>query len=239
MWIITGAEAMKSHPQNRNLTLTYASHWRGLPLLAKHTPYVCEYLDRILETLEGASRTFPRLLVARFDLHFPLDLEVPRAHAISRFIKRLQREVDVYLNGRGSRYHCDIGHAWAAERDLSSRQHYHVVIFANKDAFHTWGRFPRENCGTTSPTPEQGLAHCIVRAWGHALLQDPCAIAGTVHFAEKGIYWLNRNKASYTSDFEDIYRRSSYLAKAETKEYGCGYRCFGYAHKFSGIRVTD
>jgi hypothetical protein len=222
---------VETHPKNRNLTLTYGPLWRGWPLCPGHAPFVSEYLDLLLETMQEASSVNKRLCAFRFDLHYPPELTSQPESAISRFFHRLQREVDKEASMKTRRYPCRIYHAWAAERQLSARNHYHVAILVNKDAYYSWGPFPSLIGGNTGLGTRGGMAHCIVRAWAHALGVPPEMVVGSVHYANNGIYYLNSNRPNRSAEFAAIFERVSYMAKAATKIYGQGFRSFGCSRR--------
>lgn len=219
---------MHRHPDNPNLSLVDGPYWEGLPILVGSGPYVCEYLDRVREVLADAGARYTRLCVVRFDLHFPQGLEAPDLGAISRFFHRLQREIDNDLRGRPRRYPCRIAYVWVAERDRSISQHYHVTLLLNKDAYYGMGRYPSVGLDDNSgPETRSGLACCILRAWAHALRLEPSGVVGCIYFARNGVYHVDRNSPDWGGQFHAALQRTTYLAKARTKEYGAGYRCFG------------
>lgn len=219
---------MQRHPDNPNLYLLNTPYWKGLPLSEGTGTYVREYVDRVIEVLADANVRYARLCVVRFDLHFPQVLERPDPGAISRFFHRLQREIDNDLGSRSRRHDCQIAYVWAAERHRSTMQHYHVTLFLNKDAYYSLGRYPSIGFDFNfAPDAGSGLAHCIVRAWAHALRIRPSEILGCVYFARNGVYHLDRNSSAWGTQVRAAWLRVKYLAKARTKEYGAGYRCFG------------
>ncbi|MBM7333528.1 inovirus Gp2 family protein [Alcanivorax marinus] len=222
---------MEPHPDNRNLTLTDSPFWKGWPLCPGHMPFICEYLDRLLETMQEALSAYNRVCAFRFDLHYPPELAVVPESAISRFFHQLQREVEGDMAMRVRRHPCRVRYAWAAERHLSTRNHYHVVILVNKDAYHSWGHFPNLVGGGRDCRYRAGMAHCVIRAWAHALGVPPETVVGSVHFASNGVYYLNNNGPDNSSQFAAIFERASYLAKASTKVYGQGARCFGCSRR--------
>ena len=219
---------MLRHPDNPNLTLTNGPYWKGLPIPVASGPYVCEYLEAVRKVLADTGARYPRHCVVRFDLHFPQHWHWPDSGAISRFFHRLLREIASDLSKRARNYPCQVAYVWAAERHVAVCQHYHVALFLNKDAYYGLGRYPSMAPGWYPPVEAgPGLAHCIVRAWAHALRLHIRDVLGCVYFATKGVYHLDRNSQRWGDQFLAAFERVRYLAKARTKEYGTNYRCFG------------
>lgn len=72
------------HPFNPNLTLHYGNTWRGLPVVGKYSPFINEYLESILDTMNLAVNDYPRLFPLRFDLHFPEGWEDAELHQLDQ-----------------------------------------------------------------------------------------------------------------------------------------------------------
>ena len=219
---------MHRHPDNPNLSLVYGPLWRGLPLPTTSGPYIHEYLDRLREVLADVGSRYARQCIVRFDLHFPQGLYKPDPSSISRFFHRLPREIAHDQKKRPRCYSCEISYCWAAEQDRSVNQHYHVALFLNKDAYYGLGRYPSTGFADEIVLENaRGLAHCILRAWAHALWLHPRDVLGCVFFAFNGVYHLDRNSQIWSHQFLAAFERIRYLAKARTKKYGTDYRSFG------------
>lgn len=67
----------------------------------------------------------------------------------------------------------------------------------------------------------------IVRAWASELGCAPEAIPGLVHFPKNCVYKIDRNSVDYVAQFQKVFKRLSYFAKADTKHYDDGSNWFG------------
>lgn len=218
------------HPFNPNLTLHYGHIWRGLPVLGKFSPLINEYLEAILETMNLTKRDYPRLFALRFDLHFPVGWADEDGAAISRFMASLKAKITADLNRRkrerkdNREIDCKLRFVWVKERSDSLNSHYHVFIFLNRDAYFTLGNFRTAKWlpGDDMPLPDErmNMAVRIRDAWGSALGLPSATTAGLVHFPENCSYSLDVNSPSFWQDFNDVFQRASYFAKADTKHYG-------------------
>ncbi|WP_420885025.1 inovirus Gp2 family protein [Alloalcanivorax xenomutans] len=176
--------------------------------------------------MQESLSVYKRISAFRFDLHFPPEITDVPSFAISRFFHQLQREIERESRMKARRHSCRVFYAWAAERKEAARLHYHVVIFVNKDAYFSWGAYPKQARKGSNGENPGGMAHCILRSWSHALNISSEAVIGSIHFADNGVYYLKRNGPNSAAQFAAIFQRSSYLAKAKTKIYGQGHRCF-------------
>lgn len=217
------------HPFNPNLTLHYGDTWRRLPVLGKHSPFINEYLEAILQTMMLSAKDYPRLFPLRFDLHFPVGWDDDGA-AISRFMASLKAKIEADLHRRQRqrkdrrKISCRLRFVWVRERATSLLPHYHVFIFLNRDAYFTLGNFKSVKWlpGDDMPLPDErmNMAVRIKEAWGSALGVPFAADAGLVHFPGNCSYSLDINSPSYWQDFGDVFQRASYFAKVDTKHYG-------------------
>lgn len=227
------------HPQNTNLTLHTQGLFQGLPAQLHRGPLIKEYLEQILRTICNALREHPRTFAVRVDLHLPdyfNYLEKAGTSVISRFTASLKAQVSADIESKsrkGLRVHpCTVRHIWAKEKNSSLLDHYHVVLFFNRDAYNRLG----------SLTADSGnIAARIKRAWASALGVDFVFVENLVQFAKNGTYCVNAgsvpdNRSAseiYWDDIngrsgrpldirslESLFARLSYLAKADSKNYG-------------------
>lgn len=233
------------HSSNRNLTLHTASTWNGYPVQTKCGPLIVNYLDRIRQVIKRAVNIHPRTCVFRCELKFPDNDYEPDTAAISRFIDSLKKQVVAHEARKlreGKRVHSShLSYVWVKERDSSAHWHYHVALFVNCDAYFTLGTFKpihgwndSELSGAYSPdSDERNMSDRIRMAWASALdlhLQDT---RGLVHFPKKPTYHLNVKDSNYDRQFDDVFHRLSYFAKANTKHFG------DWSNNFGSSRVGE
>jgi len=193
-------------------------------------PLSSAYLEIILKTMQTAIIYHPRTFMVRFDLHLPQlnfcdSPVVYDSTVITKFFKSLTAKIryDRFIKGRKvKRVHpCTLRYIWAKERAYADTDHYHVVIFLNKDAYSHLGNYNRNG---------QNLSTKIVEAWASALGLDDYSTRHLVHFPEDTpVYYINRNAQKYSQTFGNAFYRLSYFAKLETKHYGDRTRSFGYS----------
>lgn len=229
---------MKRHPVNANLKLHYDPYWQGLPVETKHGPLVENYLERMVETLNNSLSDYRRVSAFRFDLRFPAYWPDENGEVITRFFESLKARIEASEERRireGKRVHrTKVRYVWAKERNQALHSHYHVALFLNKDGYYNLGRYSEWGDDDWMDVPvdpraprSNSLADCITDAWANALGCDPRQVVGLVYFANEGVYHLNVSGPDYVVQFQALFLRLSYLAKADTKQYGDGRRSFG------------
>ncbi|WP_019613663.1 inovirus Gp2 family protein [Psychromonas ossibalaenae] len=223
---------MKSFIQNRNLTIFNQSQFNGWDLLP-NLRMITQYLQSIESVLDKALTEHPRTLVVRFDLHLPSVVDCPDyprefdTTVITRFIESFKAQVNADLikkRREGNRVHsCTVRYAWCKETANAAQHHYHVALLLNKDTYYGFGDYRAVN---------NNLAGKIYRAWASALMFSPEDILTLIHFPkDTPCYHLNVNSSEYNTECNKVFRRLSYLAKAETKEYGNRSNNFGCSRK--------
>lgn len=230
----------KRHPFNPTLILFYKSAYKGLPVMQKYLPMIEQYLERLYQVTQRALAAHPRVLALRLDLRFPRDIlftDIDRSNsAISVFTEELTRLI------RKDREHTrrtfgrvndtEVHWAWGREqgdridRAGDGRQHYHFVLLLNRDAYYGLGDLDSEY---------KNLYSLIRKAWAKGLRIKPESARGLVYVCNKARFSLYRDleiddlvkSKNRKKDFDEYFRRSSYMCKATTKVYGCGNHAFG------------
>ncbi len=197
-----------------------------------HNP---RYLDRFISTMESSLSEHPRTYAIRVDLRLPnvdgfldclsrdeiVSYNRNRTNLMKRFTESLNAKMKAQERRKrrdGKRvYPCTMRHIWAKERDTSINEHYHLVLFFNKDRFYQAGNYKHEG----------SLASLIIEAWATALGCEVKDSFRLVYFPPNHGYYLNENSERFSQQYHDLFYRISYLAKKRTKRYGEGYRCFG------------
>ncbi|EHH1172662.1 inovirus Gp2 family protein, partial [Vibrio parahaemolyticus] len=114
-------------------------------------------------------------------------------------------------------YPCLLRYVWCRERNKSKNDHYHLVLFFNKDRY--WSSGYKDN--------EESLARLIMDAWSSALGEYVDNADRLVQLVYKGTHYLDQNKYDFENKYQVLFTRLSYFAKNRTKHYGEGKRCFG------------
>ncbi|GAA4498768.1 inovirus Gp2 family protein [Pseudaeromonas paramecii] len=188
------------------------------------------YLLKIDHVLGNALSQFPRVMAIRVDLRFVKNdcVDMPPCFqdsdglVVKRFIESLNSQLCALENRRrnqgGRVYPNKVRYVWVREQNDSVNQHYHFVLFFNKDAYCRLGDVNHEN----------SLANKINKAWLSAIRLPCWASSGLVHFSKNGCYWITRDDAQLRSpDYAAFIKRVVYLAKVDTKVWGEGHRCIG------------
>lgn len=228
------------HDENRNLTIYQGTRYNGMPLLPKYT-YIAEYLAKIELVLNNAQTEHPRTLAIRFDLHMPKkpnDLDYPYSYTndvISTFIASLKAKftADLERKSRGNiRLHpSTFRYIWVKELSITGLPHYHVVIFLNNDTYNSIGPYSIQRRNNFSR---------IVESWASALKSDSWPILLERSFEEAcelvsfpkdtPMYYVNANHIDHHQLYFNLFKRLSYFAKNETKDYTNGQN-IGYSRK--------
>ena len=181
-----------------------------------------EYLTNIDRVIYLSLSLSPRVTAIRFDLRFPVGVVFDEKKVITRFFESLKsqlKEKELGAKRKGKRVHPNnLKYVWVRERDTSDKDHYHCVIFLNKDAYSVLGDFEKWS---------GNMAARIKRAWLSALGAGKYPMDGVVHFPFNATYHFDRNSIHFFEQRADLFYRLSYFAKHATKCYGDGRRCFG------------
>jgi len=223
---------MQTFTNNKNLTVFNQPYYNDWQVVRGYT-LCAEYLESIEAVLNRALCEHPRTTVIRFDLHLPRIVDCPDypgevdTGVITRFFSSLESKVrwdfdKKHKTGR-SPHPCTVRYIWAREISQSLRHHYHVALLLNKDRYYCLGDYSIIG---------QNLSGKIFEAWASALKRMPHEIKNLIHFpVNTPCYRLNRNAPDYPLLFNDVFRRLSYLAKFETKQYGDKVKNFSYSNR--------
>lgn len=212
------------------------NHYKDFPIQGSINKCNERYLERLRVTMENSIRGFPRTYAVRIDLRLPdlikhdsdclsrdeLDYySSNRVNLMQRFMDSLKAKISAQSHrkrNQGKRVHSDsIRYAWCRERSYSENDHYHLVLFFNKDRFHRLGDY-KDN---------DSLGSMIIEAWASALGFQFDETFRFVYFPDNHGYYLMNGKPDFNQQCSDLFYRISYFAKKETKHFGEGYRNFG------------
>lgn len=195
------------------LNITTSANYNGLPVYngskASDGFYV-DILNRVYGVLNAQIKRHNKVLVIRFDLHFPKEMDVLQYNAaISQFYDRYTRKLK--RNG------ADPKMIWVREQYRSQNPHYHCILTVD---------------GNKHRAPHSLLA-LAAEHWERVTgveqvdgLVDYCTQAGP------GYYNLRRNDFDYPDVYGECFKRCSYLAKVNTKE-GLPHE----KHRYGGSRI--
>ncbi|EGQ9288437.1 inovirus Gp2 family protein, partial [Vibrio parahaemolyticus] len=193
------------------------------------------YLDRIILTMSKALKDYKRVHALRLDLRLPvsdsekdilrrdevLNNTFNQKNIIKRFFESLKAKIKAQekrMKVSGKRiYPCHLRYVWCRERNKSTNDHYHLVLFFNKDRYFSSGY--RDN--------EESLVRLIMDAWSSALGEYVDNADRLVQLVYKGTHYLDQNKYDFENKYQALFTRLSYFAKNRTKHYDEGKRCFG------------
>lgn len=209
--------------------------YQGLPIQGTLDSNSLLYLDKLLDTINLSLLEHPRTYAIRVDLRLPgfdvyddclsrdeiISYNWDRINLMKRFIESLSAKVKAQTRrmcreGKRARP-CTVRYAWVRERYTSRNDHYHVVLFFNKDRYYKAGQYSSDG----------SLASMIIDAWSSALGCSLASNSRLVEFPKDHGYFLNENDRNFSQQYSDLFHRISYMAKKRTKHYGEGRRCFG------------
>lgn len=220
-----------THPLNNNLAIYQGTHFNGVPLLP-NKQYITQYLQGIEQVIANAVSKHPRTLAIRFDLHLPEWPNCPDypnpydSTVISSFFASLKAKFKADIQRKlrnNTRVHLStLRYVWVKEQSQTNKPHYHVVIFLNNDTYNAIGRYTEKGCNNASR---------IIEAWASALKFEFNEARPLVHFpSDTPMYFLNLNSPDYLVVYFQLFKRLSYLAKLDTKQFGYG-SVFGCSNK--------
>ncbi|EGR1984084.1 TPA: inovirus-type Gp2 protein [Vibrio parahaemolyticus] len=209
--------------------------YKGLEILYPVSELNTHYLDRIILTMSKALKDYKRVHALRLDLRLPVsdsEKDILRRDEIlnntfnqKNIIKRFFESLKAKIKAQEKRmkasekrvYPCHLRYVWCRERNKSDNDHYHLVLFFNKDRYFSSGY--RDN--------EESLVRLIMDAWSSALGEHVDNADRLVQLVYKGTHYLDQNKYDFENKYQALFTRLSYFAKNRTKHYGEGKRCFG------------
>lgn len=209
--------------------------YKGLEVLYPVSELNTHYLDRIILTMSKALKDYKRVHALRLDLRLPvsdsekdilrrdeiLNNTFNQKNIIKRFFESLKAKIKAQekrMKVSGKRiYPCHLRYVWCRERNKSTNDHYHLVLFFNKDRYFSSGY--RDN--------EESLVRLIMDAWSSALGEYVDNADRLVQLVYKGTHYLDQNKYDFENKYQALFTRLSYFAKNRTKHYDEGKRCFG------------
>ncbi|HCE5135203.1 TPA: inovirus Gp2 family protein [Vibrio parahaemolyticus] len=209
--------------------------YKGLEVLYPVSELNTHYLDRIILTMSKALKDYKRVHALRLDLRLPvsdsekdilrrdevLNNTFNQKNIIKRFFESLKAKIKAQekrMKVSGKRiYPCHLRYVWCRERNKSTNDHYHLVLFFNKDRYFSSGY--RDN--------EESLVRLIMDAWSSALGEYVDNADRLAQLVYKGTHYLDQNKYDFENKYQALFTRLSYFAKNRTKHYDEGKRCFG------------
>lgn len=209
--------------------------YKGLEVLYPVSELNTHYLDRIIVTMSKALKDYKRVHALRLDLRLPvsdreqdllrrdefLNNTFNQKNIIKRFFESLKAKIKAQEKrmkvSEKRVYPCLLRYVWCRERNKSKNDHYHLVLFFNKDRYFSSGY--RDN--------EESLVRLIMDAWSSALGEYVDNADRLVQLVYKGTHYLDQNKYDFENKYQALFTRLSYFAKNRTKHYGEGKRCFG------------
>ncbi|WP_268206252.1 inovirus Gp2 family protein [Vibrio parahaemolyticus] len=209
--------------------------YKGLEVLYPVSELNTHYLDRIILTMSKVLKDYKRVHALRLDLRLPVsdsEKDILRRDEIlnntfnqKNIIKRFFESLKAKIKAQEKRmkasekrvYPCHLRYVWCRERNKSNNDHYHLVLFFNKDRYFSSGY--RDN--------EESLVRLIMDAWSSALGEYVDNADRLVQLVYKGTHYLDQNKYDFENKYQALFTRLSYFAKNRTKHYGEGKRCFG------------
>ena len=185
--------------------------------------YNPEYQTIIFNTILQAVEAYPRLMVVRCDLRFPLEATHAETDAsvITRFIASLKAKINADLKRKEKAWRrklsCVLGYVWVREYgDVNGKKHYHVLLFFNKDVYHSLGDYSALS---------GNLSAMIKQAWCSATRLHYRDFSSLTHFGR--VFYLDRNRQNIQHQIDAVAKHGNYLAKNLTKRYGDCKRSIG------------
>ncbi|SIO30724.1 YagK/YfjJ domain-containing protein [Halodesulfovibrio marinisediminis] len=182
-----------------NAQVVKVEQYNGMPVYngskASEGHYV-DILNRVYGVLNYQVQKHNKVLVVRFDLHYPAEMNAMQCNsAISQFYDRFTRNLK--RNGADPKL------VWVWEQCSSHNPHYHCMLTVD---------------GNKHQHP-QNLYAKAAEHWSRAIgvacnevLVDYCNQAGP------GYYNLRRNDPDFVEKCNKCFERCSYMAKVRSKE---------------------
>ncbi|RUO40294.1 YagK/YfjJ domain-containing protein [Idiomarina aquatica] len=207
----------KRNTNNHNHTLHYDAEYAGFDLHTANAPYILPFLDRFHTVMQRVLQSHKRVLAVKFDLHLPTHTNpYLQRNAITEFIERVKAGIVSYQNAVARRnqrvYPTEVEYVAKVEQTTDSElEHYHVVLFTNKDTLYPVGNLSHED-----PTK---LGQIIRQAWlkTHGLSAD--SRVALLHTSTPVFRVLQGPLSTYDPVHRDAFLHFSYLCKEKTTKY--------------------
>lgn len=202
---------------NHNHTLHYDAEYAGFDLHTANAPYILPFLDRLHTVMQRVLQNRNRVLAVKFDLHLPAHTNpYLQRNPITEFIERVKAGIASYQNAVARRdqrvYQTEVEYVAKIEQTQDSElEHYHVVLFTNKDTL-----YPVGNLSHDDPTK---LGQIIRQAWlkTHGLSAD--SRVALLHTSTPVFRVLQGPLSTYDPVHRDAFLHFSYLCKEKTTKY--------------------
>ncbi|WP_244185521.1 inovirus Gp2 family protein [Ectopseudomonas oleovorans] len=203
----------------------YDDTFEGFHLMSEKGPFIREHLSDLKHTIELTLAEYPRVLAFRVDLRLPQGVELPdyayTNQVISRFFESFTKKIKYHqerVAEHGYSRGCKVRYVWSREIGQGGRQHYHLLILLNRDAYYTLGRLGSERVNMISR---------IQTSWAGALGLPADQVRGLVHIPKDAEYRIDREvRRDGNDELPALFYRASYLCKTATKSYGDRQRSF-------------
>lgn len=207
----------KRNTNNHNHTLHYDTEYAGFDLHTANAPYILPFLDRFHTVMQRVLQSHKRVLAVKFDLHLPTHTNpYLQRNAITEFIERVKAGIASYQNAVARRnqrvYPTEVEYVAKIEQTPDSElEHYHVVLFTNKDTLYPVGNLSHED-----PTK---LGKIIRQAWlkTHGLSAD--SRVALLHTSTPVFRVLQGPLSTDDPVHRDAFLHFSYLCKEKTTKY--------------------
>ncbi|MCS3472590.1 hypothetical protein M2401_006355 [Pseudomonas sp. JUb42] len=214
---------MSRHLNNTNLILHSESTFYSWSIQEDKGPFICQYLHRLMETMQYAVAQYPRVFAFRVDLRLPSGVQLPEDaltnKVIERFIESFKAKIKHNRNmaEQSNPYAHDskVRYVWAREYGQHGTPHYHLAILLNGDAFCALGKFEPDR---------KNMFNRLVESWNSALGKPVGDVSGSVEIPANPYYHLRRDDWNSQAEF---FYRTSYLCKSASKYFGDGAHGFG------------
>ncbi|EIO3983018.1 inovirus Gp2 family protein [Vibrio vulnificus] len=192
------------------------------------------YLSSAHTVYRNALNSYSKILMFHVTLRLPLNFQGSTIGLMTSFTTALKRRVKRNLDKRRAQvvrvHSTDVHYVWCREVSSEQREHFHVMVMVNANTYRALGDY-------SSFAPHY-LAGMVNGAWASALNLDSQQSKGLAHFSDvPALIETKRIPFScgyssyghFSDDYEAGFYWLSYLCKIATKEYGDGFRNFGYS----------
>ncbi|AVF36991.1 inovirus Gp2 family protein [Rahnella sikkimica] len=199
---------------------------------SKFGPLNSDYMSRITEVINKATKAHARTSVFTFVLRLPEYRDTGdsivcapnlKTGLMERFTGALRARITAHQQRRKREKSqvcpTDLRYAWVREVGTSGKSHYHAAIFVNKDTFHGLGDYSKV---------DHNLGSYISEAWLSALgLLDFPEYRTLVSFNNTPHHLESLRVDRFGQQYLGLWRHLSYFAKEHTKVYDKEERSFG------------
>jgi hypothetical protein len=208
------------HPSK---TLVYDGDYKGLPVIKNAAPFLADYLERALQTIDCAMNESYSLIWSCFELHLPNHrpayLEHYSNNVVTKFLASLKYRAvwkqKHLANGKTVKRKANIDFVWDKNIGQNGKPYFRVILLLNREAYIDQG-VPHYPADAT-------FLYRLYNTWEKTLNITEREARNLIRFPGKKMELIRNDAEALATVFE----KASTLCRAPVEDQGIGCHGFG------------